>query len=127
VSLKRFHGWEPVERWERDGDGWRVTREPEWDADERDIMRARRDVEADRCQSCGGWLTETLTDKEPLEDSPDHYYGVEPLWCRKCVAHDQWRDLHRDDDQKSAGTLADKRVHARRLYSIRKPLPAKEV
>ncbi len=107
----------------RDGDGWRVTREPEWDADERDIMRARREVEMDRCPGCGGWMSDTLTDAEPLDDQPDHYYGVEPVWCRKCIAHERWRQMHEEDDRQSVGTLADKHAHARRLISTKKPLP----
>ena len=94
-----------------------MTREPEWDADERDIMRARQALELDRCGGCGGWLSETLTDKEPIDDDPDHYYRIEALWCRKCIAHDQWRQANEQGDREVEGTPADHRVHARRIVS----------
>ena len=86
-------------------------------------MRARRALEMDRCPGCGGWLSQTLTDDEPVDDRPDHYYAVEPLWCRKCVAHEQWREMNDAEDKRSAGTIADRRVTARRLVSERRPLP----
>jgi len=86
-------------------------------------MRARRALEMDRCPGCGGWMSQTLTDNEPVDDQPDHYYAVEPLWCRKCVAHEQWRESNHAMDRQAAGTIADRRVAARRLVSERRPLP----
>jgi uncharacterized protein with PIN domain len=86
-------------------------------------MRARRALEMDRCPGCGGWLSQTLTDDEPIDHQPDHFYAVEPLWCEKCVAHEQWREMNHEQDKRSAGTIADRRTSARRLVSERRPIP----
>lgn len=86
-------------------------------------MRARRALEMDRCPGCGGWLSQTLTNQEPIEDHPDHYYAIEPLWCRKCIAHEQWREANAQLDKDSEGTIADRRVHSRRLVSEARPIP----
>lgn len=86
-------------------------------------MRARRALELDRCPSCGGWLSETLTTDEPMDDHPDHYYAVEPVWCRKCIAHERWREMNHAADKELAGTIGDRRISARRLTSEKRPLP----
>lgn len=130
LSLRRFHGWEPRETTRvtaRDAEGrpaeWMTTREPEWDDDERDIMRARAHIEAHRCSQCGGDLDEYLTDQPPIADDPGYGFSVGPVWCRRCVAMARWKRGHEKADKQAEGTDLDEMPEVRRLVAIKKPNP----
>jgi hypothetical protein len=56
-----------------------VTREPEWDADERAWMLGLAMREAAECHRCGGDLTETLDWNYRWDPQP-------PSVCLRCVA-----------------------------------------
>lgn len=130
LSLRRFHGWEPRETTRvtvRDDEGrpteWVTTREPEWDDDERDIMRARQHIEAHRCSQCGGDLDEFLTDEPPVIDNPGYGFSVGSVWCRKCVAMAKWRRMHKKTDERNEDTDLDEFPEVRRLVAVRKDIP----
>ena len=58
-----------------------VTREVEWDDDERANMQALVLFEADRCDGCGGSLTETTALK-----ADEAGFDVHAIRCHACTA-----------------------------------------
>lgn len=85
VSLRRFDGWEPVEVHDHEYDETGrlirtvVTREPEWDEDQRLWMLGLTLREASECHRCGGSLHETTDYQWKWQPSP-------PTVCFRCVA-----------------------------------------
>lgn len=65
-----------------------MTREVEWDADERAWMLGLAAREAAECRRCGGDLVET-TDHEHNRYVPD-----KPVVCLRCVALHQSEEIH---------------------------------
>lgn len=65
-----------------------MTREPEWDEDERAWMLALATREAAECRRCGGDLVET-TDHEHNRYVPD-----KPIVCLRCLALHQSEKTH---------------------------------
>lgn len=65
-----------------------VTREAEWDDDERAWMLALAEREAAECRRCGGDLNETT-------DYGNRYVPQPPLVCMRCLALHQADEAHR--------------------------------
>lgn len=125
MSLRALLGWTPTQTiTPREGGGWTVTTESEWDYTERNIAVALDEIDRQTCGGCGGDLTVELTDKPPYEDDGDgHYHRSTQLWCRRCVAQEK---LHRQlakSDEELRDTPADPFPAARRIAWQRLPIP----
>ena len=96
--------------------------EPEWDEYEQAIMLAAHELDRDTCPGCGDWLSQTLTDKPPLEDDPPYSHRGHKAWCRTCIAHDKASEVLHKHDEKTRGTVADEHPPARRVWFERAPL-----
>lgn len=85
ISLRTFEGWTPAEihTIERDADGRVeriiVTRESEWDDEQRAWILGLAEREAAECRRCGGDLHETLDYQWSWKPRP-------PSVCLRCVA-----------------------------------------
>lgn len=83
MSPKRFLGWEPSTTTVTLPDGrQRTTREPEWDAYDRHIIREWKRLLANQCEKCGRpWAIHK-------DDRPEDY-GVGAFTCTATVALDR--------------------------------------
>lgn len=103
MSLRRFNGWEPEEiHVHLDAAGNEtgrtiVTREPEWDDEQRETALALDEYESALCPNCGGHLGKAMD--PTLARDVEH----EPLECLDCKAIAQTRHAqhvaegHKDD------------------------------
>jgi hypothetical protein len=96
MSLRRFDGWEPAEVHEHQYEDGRlirtvVTRESEWDEDERAWMLGLALREAAECHRCGGVLAETT-------DYDFRWIPTPPTVCLKCVALRADEEAHSNAD-----------------------------
>lgn len=97
--MRRFDGWEPAEVHEHTYDGDRlirtvVTRESEWDDDQRAWMLGLAERESAECKRCGGDLTETLDYGWKWEPQP-------PLVCMRCVGLHHSEEAHKDSPDRA--------------------------
>lgn len=89
-------------------------------------MTALTELDRDTCPGCGDWLSQTLTDKPPHEDTPPFAHRGHKAWCRTCVAHDKAAAALHAHDEKVRGTVADEHPPARRLWFEHIPIPTAE-
>lgn len=106
MSEKRFLGWEPTEihAHEYDDAGrivrTTVTREPEWDDNQRNLMLALAQFEAESCRGCG--YHESLTDP-----ANGHTFTPESRICTVCAGADQYARRQSADDEAADKNLSD--------------------
>ena len=118
-------GWTPTQIFTpREGGGWTVTTESEWDYTERNIAVALDEIDRQTCGGCGGDLTVELTDKPPYEDDGDgHFHRFTPLWCRRCVSQERNRRALEAREKELLDGPADPFPAARRFAIERLPIP----
>ncbi|MGN8718399.1 hypothetical protein ACTQ29_08395 [Bifidobacterium boum] len=128
LTVRAMLGWEPNRTITPTGDGsYTITTAPAWDETERNMALALDEIEAHTCHGCGSDLTETLTDKSPLEDDGDGYYHrIHVGWCRGCVAMARWQQRVSSEDRELEGTSADPLPQARRIRLERLPIPTED-
>lgn len=123
ISPRRFDGWEPREHTTitYDAEGRVVemvtTRESEWDDEDRGLLYALEDYEADLCPGCGHPLSQSLH----REGVPDPVYQAAYAVCLGCVAKERAQKAADDHDQK----LDHPRRAARHWTVIRQALTKK--
>lgn len=118
VSPRRLWGWEPATRILPDGDGWRLEREPEFDADDVAVMRACRAL--DEATSPNGFLY--ADEISPLADpfNPDRTHEfvadenptVNYAERARALARKQWMERAGEDVDTSGYVW---RVHKRTI------------
>lgn len=79
-----------------------ITTEPAWDAEDRAIIYALEEYEADLCPGCGQPLSESLH----VEGRPDPKYTYEYAVCIGCVVKErgQAKKDREDAAQEKAGS-----------------------
>lgn len=93
ISPRRLWGWEPEQRLVRDGDGWKLVTEPEFDKAQYEYLAGLEEYE-ESVDDNGFPLDEVLS---PLADpdNPDgtHYYESKPVrnWAKQAL-HDAQSD-----------------------------------
>ena len=105
-------GWSPSARIVGD----RIVFEPEFDGIDVEILMAVKEIDADTCPGCGGYLSETTV--------ADHGYHIERKQCTKCAAMSRYNEAQDKVDEKLHGTSHGEIPAARRLYLHRIPLPS---
>lgn len=111
ISPRRFEGWEPqrsttVTMLDDEGrpSGWSTHVESEWDAEDRAIVLALLDYEADLCGGCGQPLSESLH----VEGRPDPVYENFTVTCMGCKAKERGEKVQEKQDdvvEKSGGVV----------------------
>lgn len=79
IAPRRLWGWEPVQRLERDEDGWRIVTEPEFDKEQYELLVALHEHEASLGDH-GQPLDETTSPlADPMNPRGTHMYVAEPV------------------------------------------------
>lgn len=123
ISPRRFDGWEPrrytTVAYDAEGrlSATVTTVEPEWDDEDRALLYALEDYEADLCPGCGHPMSESLH----REGVPDPQYQAAYAVCLGCVAKERAQKAADDADQK----LDHPRRAARHWTVIKKALTGK--
>lgn len=139
ISPRRLEGWEPAQyvKIDYDGEGRRVsetiTRDPEWDAEDRALIAGLLHYEANLCHNCGQYRDEVMWRIPSQSDEAIiEYFLTHPkaMWhaafytCRGCVAKEKaQRNQDRIDEAaaksaKSSGKRLDLYPAARHWFSI---------
>ncbi len=69
-----------------------TTREVEWDDEQRALVLAMLQVQAETCHGCGGWLPETTAD-----EAEGKYVADPPIRCHRCKAVNAQRDSYYEE------------------------------
>lgn len=120
MSLRRFEGWEAAEVHEHEyDDAGRlvrtiVTKEPEWDDEQRALMLALDQYERELCSGCGGHISSAF-DPTVNRDVQSH----EPR-CLDCAAIEAKRRM---DHKGHRGELESCPICAKRSVWVERHIP----